>query len=289
VYQQRISMKISTPYGVGLVTHVQPPVAMKLSELFKRVEFENFEFLLEIGSIYVDEKRVFTDLEVLPNSLVRIHRNPKRHPIKNIDWKSLIVENNEDFVVINKPYGVPTHPTVDNSRENVLWQLSQSLNHDLLITHRLDAETTGLLLFAKNKQFQNVFNYLISNKMVQKKYRALTLRKPEEKKYIHYIKPDKFVPKLVSAEPIEGWQTCELIVEKINDVTLPNGVAGFESIIQLITGRTHQIRAQFTGINCPLFGDVLYGDENSDYPLGLQSFLLKFNWTNQNKEFSFQL
>lgn len=282
-------MKISTPYGVGLVTHVQPPVAMKLSELFKRVEFENFEFLLEIGSIYVDEKRVFTDLEVAPNSLVRIHRNPKRHPIKNIDWPSLIVENNEDFVVINKPYGVPTHPTVDNSRENVLWQLSTNLKHELLITHRLDSETTGLLLFAKTKQFQSVFNYLISNKMVQKKYKALTTIRPEEKKYIHYIKPDKFVPKLVSADPIEGWQTCELIVEKINDVTLPNGKPGFESIIQLITGRTHQIRAQFTGINCPLFGDVLYGDENSDYPLGLQSFLLKFNWTNQNKEFSFQL
>lgn len=282
-------MKISTPYGVGLVTHVQPDVPMKLSELFRRVEFENFEFLLEIGSVYVDEKRVFTDLEVLPESLVRIHRNPKRHPIKNIDWSSLIVENNDDFVVINKPYGVPTHPTVDNSQENMLWQLSQKLNHELLITHRLDAETTGLLLFAKNKQFQSVFNYLISNKMVQKKYKALTTQRPEEKKYIHYIKPDKFVPKLVSAEPIEGWQTCELIVEKINDVVLPNGQKGFESIIQLITGRTHQIRAQFTGINCPLFGDVLYGDENGDYPLGLQSFHLKFNWTNQNKEFSFQL
>ena len=282
-------MKISSPYGVGLVTHVQPDVAMKLSELFKKVEFENFEFLLEIGSVYIDEKRVFTDVEVKPTSLVRIHRNPKRHPIQNIDWKSRIIENNDDFVVINKPYGVPTHPTVDNSRENVIYQLSQSLNQELLITHRLDSETTGLLLFAKNKQFQNVFNYLISNKMVQKKYKALTTSRPQEKKYIHYIKPDKFVPKLVSDDPIEGWQTCELIVEKVNDVTLPNGNPGFESIIELITGRTHQIRAQFTGIQCPLFGDVLYGDENADYPLGLQSFHLKFKWTNQNKEFSFQL
>lgn len=282
-------MKISTPYGVGLVTHVQPNVTMKLSELFKRVEFENFEFLLEIGSVYVDEKRVFLDIEVLPTSLVRIHRNPKRHPTQNIDWRSAIVENNDDFVVINKPYGVPTHPTVDNSRENVLFQLSQYLNHELLITHRLDSETTGLLLFSKNKQFQSVFNYLISNKMVQKKYRALTTNKPEAKRYIHYIKPDKFVPKLVSQDPIEGWQICELIVEQVDDVTLPNGQPGYQSVIELITGRTHQIRAQFTGINCPLFGDVLYSDENSEYPLGLQSFLLKFKWTNQNKEFSFQL
>ncbi len=282
-------MKISEPYGVGLVTHIKPEETIRLSELFKKVQFENFAFLLEIGSIYVDEKRVYTDIEVLPDSLVRVHRNPKRHPVQNIDWLSLIVENNDDFVVINKPYGVPTHPTVDNSMENVLFQLSKTLNHELLITHRLDSETTGLLLFAKNKKFQNVFNYLISNKMVQKKYRALTINKPEAKKYIHYIKPDKFVPKLVSQDPIEGWQICELIVEKVIDVTLPNGQPGYESTIELITGRTHQIRAQFTGINCPLFGDTLYGDENSDYPMGLKSFFLKFNWTNQNKEFSFQL
>lgn len=282
-------MKISEPYGVGLVTHVKPDQPMKLSELFRRVQFENFEFLLEIGSIYVDEKRVFSDIEVPAEALVRVHRNPKRHPVSHVDWKACIVENNDDFVVINKPYGVPTHPTVDNSRENVLFQLSQELNHELLITHRLDAETTGLLLFAKSKQFQNIFNYLISNKMVQKKYRALTTNKPEEKKYIHYIKPDKFIPKLVSQDPIEGWQICELIVEKVNDITLPNGESGYQSIIELITGRTHQIRAQFTGINCPLFGDTLYGDENGDYPLGLQSFSLKFKWPNQNKEFSFQL
>lgn len=282
-------MKISEPFGVGLITHIRPSESIKLSVLFKRVQFDNFEFLLEIGSVYVDEKRVFTDIEVPAESLVRVHRNPKRHPIQNVDWKACVVEENGDFVVINKPYGVPTHPTVDNSLENVICQMSKALNHELLITHRLDAETTGLLLFAKTKQFQNIFNYLISNKMVQKKYKALTTKKVEEKKYIHYIKPDKFVPKLVSHEPLEGWQICELIVEKINDVTLPNGEAGYQNVIELITGRTHQIRAQFTGLNCPLFGDTLYGDENSDYPLGLQSFMLNFKWPNQNKEFSFQL
>jgi 23S rRNA pseudouridine1911/1915/1917 synthase len=282
-------MKVSSPYGLGLVTHVQPDEAMKLSELFRRVEFENFEFILEIGGIYVDDKRVYTDVEVLPTSLIRVHRKPKRHAVAHVDWKAIIVENNDDFVVVNKPYGVPTHPTVDNSMENVLFQMSKELNHTLLMTHRLDAETTGLLLFAKNKQFQSVFNYLISNKMVQKKYKALTTNKPEVKKHIHYIRAEKFVPKLVSLEPIEGWQNCELIVEQVNDVTLPNGQPGYESIIELITGRTHQIRAQFTGMNCPLFGDELYGDDNTEYPLGLQAFMLNFKWTNKNKEFSFQL
>ncbi len=282
-------MKISKPFGVGIITHVEPSEDLLLSELFTKASFDNFDFLLNMGAIYVGDKRATRNQVVPGSTLVRVHRNPKRHPVEGINWESLIIENNKDFIVVNKPYNVPTHPTVDNSVENVLYQMSKALNKELFITHRLDTETTGLLLIAKNKQFQNIFNYLISNKMVTKKYRALTTRRPEEKRYIHYINPSKFLPKLVSAEPIENWQICELIVEKVNEITLPNGQNGYESIVELITGRTHQIRAQFTGINCPLFGDELYGDENTDFPLGLQSFYLSFKWSSINKEFSFQL
>jgi 23S rRNA pseudouridine1911/1915/1917 synthase len=282
-------MKISEPYGVGLVTHVQPDRPIKLSELFKEIQFENFDFLLEIGSIYVDSKRVGQDVEVPPASLVRIHRNPKRHPIKNIDWQSRIIENNENFVIVDKPYGLPTHPTVDNTRENVIYQLGEFLNHELFITHRLDSETTGMILFAKTKQFQTIFNYLMANKYVHKKYKALTTTRPEEKRYIHYIKADSFMPKLVSPEPLEGWRYCELVVEKTVEVILPNGQVGFESQIQLVTGRTHQIRAQMTGSGHPLFGDVLYGDENGDFPLGLRAFHLSFKWPQAKKDFVFEI
>lgn len=282
-------MKISKPFGVGIITHVEPSEDILLSDLFKKADFDNFDFLLKIGGIYVGDKRATENQTVTSGTLVRVHRNPKRHPVGAINWKDLIVENNEDFIVVNKPYNIPTHPTVDNSVENVLNQMSASLGQQLFITHRLDTETTGLLLIAKTKQFQNIFNYLISNKMVTKKYKALTTRRPEQKKHIHYIHPNKFLPKLVSKDPIEGWQVCELVIEKVNEIMLPNGENGYESIIELITGRTHQIRAQLTGLNCPLFGDELYGDENTQFPLGLQSFYLAFKWTSANKEFSFQL
>lgn len=284
------AMEISNPFGVGLITHVKPNKALKLSELFEEVKFNNFHFLLEIGSIYVDGKRVFENVLVPEGAMVRIHRNPKRHSVSHIDWPSLIIENNEDFVVINKPYGVPVHPTVDNSRENVLYHLSEVLNEKLLITHRLDSETTGLMLYAKNSKFQNIFNYLIANRMVEKKYKALTKEKPELGHHLHYLKPDKFLPKLATKDFIDGWISAELVIENIKNVALPNNQPGYENTIHLITGRTHQIRAQLTALNCPLFADVLYGDEeNSQYPLGLKAYMLSFKWPARNKEFKFEI
>lgn len=283
-------MKISTPFGLGQITHVEPEKQMKLSELFQEAQFKDFEFILKIGGVYVDDQRVFEDRTLHPAALVRVHRNPKRHPVQNINWASRIVDNNEHFVIIDKPHGVPVHATVDNVRENVLFQISEALNCPLYVTHRLDVETTGALVLAKTKVSQNAFNFLLQNKQVTKKYKALTIHKPPTGLIRHYIQSGQFTPKLVSADPIEGWQICEMVIEKVKSVTLPNQQPGFESEIRLITGRTHQIRAQMTGLVGPLFGDNQYGDdENKDYPLGLRAFELKFRWPALQKEFHYTL
>ncbi len=282
-------MKVSEPYGVGLVTHIKPDRSMLLSELFKEVQFEDFEFLLSLGSIYVDLERVLQDRMVTPNSLVRVHRKPKRHPVQEIHWQNHIIENNDDFIIVDKPYGIPTHPTVDNALENVIYQVSLCLGQELFITHRLDSETTGLLLFAKTKKFQQIFNYLMSNKLVQKKYKAQSLLRPTEGTHIHYIKPESFLPKIASPEAVDGWKRCELVIEKVENIILPNGENGFESQIHLVTGRTHQIRAQMMALGTPIFGDTLYGDSHENFPIGLKAFLLKFSWPQIGKDFLFEI
>lgn len=283
-------MKISTPFGLGQITHVEPEKQMKLSELFKEAQFEDFDFILQMGGIYVDDLRVFEDRVLHPEALVRVHRKPKRHPVDHIDWKKQIIEENEHFVAIDKPHAVPVHATVDNSRENVLFQVSQVLNCPLYVTHRLDVETTGVLILAKTKIFQNAFNFLLQHKQVFKKYKALTTQKPPTGLIRHYIQAGQFTPKLVSLDPIDGWPLCEMEIEAVREVTLPNGQVGYESEIRLITGRTHQIRAQMTGLVGPLFGDNQYGDdENGNYPLGLRAFELKFKWPALQKEFHYTL
>lgn len=287
--QRRLSVKISEPYGLGLITHVQPEKEIQLSELFRETNIADFEHLLKFGAVYVDTNRVTDDTLVSETALVRIHRNPKRHPVENVDWSQTIVEENEHFVVINKPYNVPVHATVDNLRENVLFQASQYLKCPLYVTHRLDVETTGLLMLAKTKIFQNVFNYLLQNKHVTKKYKAHSENRPPEGLIRHYLQNGQFSPKLTSIDPIEGWQLCELVVENIKEIKLPNEKPGFESQILLLTGRTHQIRAQMTGLNCPLFGDTLYGNENKEFPLGLKAYHLNFFWPATNQEYTYTI
>lgn len=285
-----VFLKISTPFGVGQITHIEPEKEMKLSEVFKEAQFENFEFLLHIGGVYIDDQRAYEDKTVHSKAIIRIHRNPKRHPVENIDWNHHIIEETEHFIILDKPYKVPVHATVDNSRENVIYQVSKILNHPLYVTHRLDVETTGVLVLAKTKLFQNAFNFLLQTKQVHKKYKALTIQKPPLGIIRHYIQSGQFTPKLVSLDPIEGWPLCEMIIENVVSKTLPNGSQGYESEIQLITGRTHQIRAQMTGLVGPLFGDSQYGDdENKSYPLGLRAYELKFKWPALQKEFHYTL
>lgn len=59
----------------------------------------------------------------------------------------------DDFVVVNKPPGVPTHETLDNLQHNARAALSAHLRTTLLVTHRLDTPTGGLLVFARNQAF----------------------------------------------------------------------------------------------------------------------------------------
>lgn len=283
-------MKISKPFGVGLITHIETEEPMKLSEAFHKAQFENFDFLLQFGSIYVNDVRTFEDKPLAPKSVIRVHRNPKRHPIQDIPWKDHIIEETEEFLVIDKPYRVPVHATVDNYMENVIYQYSKLLESPLYVTHRLDIETTGLLMIAKTKAFQNTFNFLLQHKQILKKYRVLTNYQPPIGLIRHYIQSGQFTPKLVSLDPIEGWPLCEMVIEETSPKLLPNGQSGYESTIQLITGRTHQIRAQMTGLAGPIFGDTQYGDdENSEHPLGLKASELKFKWPAMQKEFHYTL
>jgi 23S rRNA-/tRNA-specific pseudouridylate synthase len=76
------------------------------------------EKLIQLGAIYVKNskdfkpRRIFTDIDLVVGDHIRIHPYPRRYKIQNIDWKSTIVETNNDYIVINKPSGIPTNPMV---------------------------------------------------------------------------------------------------------------------------------------------------------------------------------
>ena len=238
--------------------------------------------LLNLGAIYINNKRQNTNSLIAADQVIRVHTKPRRFNC-DFDWKTLVVFENADFIVLNKPSGIPSHPSVDNKIENALTQLSLALRTELLITHRLDTLTSGLIVYAKSTQFVRAFNLQLQNHHIDKKYCALVeTEKPLPLKLMHYMEPSPRAPKKVSQSVVDNWSLCELEIlqqKKMGDLTWVK--------INLLTGRTHQIRAQFSDVGAPVVGDALYGALKEYKPdaIALRACELQFNWAGQRMRF----
>ncbi|CAI5511893.1 unnamed protein product [Closterium sp. Naga37s-1] len=167
--------------------------------------------------------------------------------------------------------------TVDNLLECCAFFGGQAVELDrpLQLTHQLDLCTQGCVVMAKNRQFASHFNQLLQGRKVRKLYKALTASAPAPGRHIHFMLPDPYSPKILTREAMPGWQRCELVIRRVEEVPWPADSAlasadvdcsywpaadvAYECLVELITGRTHQLRAQFAALGAPLLGDTMYG------------------------------
>lgn len=253
--------KRGTEYGVLHFDSKQSGTLLEVICAQTQISPDEIKTLSELGCVYLNDARIgnLNDIVLAPGQYIRLHTKPRRFYIepKQID----IVFQNEDFVVANKPSGIPVHATVDNVRDNLIEFLRVQLGLKLFITHRLDIATSGLILLAKTTEFQAHFNALLKFGKVVKEYRAVVSPNPGAsriepgRKLIHYMEPSPRSPKTVGLEPKDGWQRCILNILDVHPVD--NGA--LEILIGLETGRTHQIRAQLAYEKWPIVGDISYG------------------------------
>lgn len=264
------------------IVHLRIPYESNLAEfLAKQVLFDAnaINQLLELGAIYVNGNRCMEDRLVQMGDHIRVHTSPRR--FVNADRaKNWIVDQCEGAWIINKPAPLPVHATLDNAKENVLHYLSQDLCERLWITHRLDIETQGLMLVARSANAQTRLNKMIQSHQVRRRYRALVYGRPACGLLRHFMKKHPRAPKLLQDRPAKGWLECELRIRQSCQIT--ERISEVE--IELLTGRTHQIRAQLSFIGSPVVGDTLYGAPLAR-GLALQAFWLAVPEKNQARVF----
>lgn len=241
----------------------EPTTALSVLQAHLRLDATRAASLLGIGAVYVNKKRVFSDAPLKAGDYLRAHMSPKRFPVAGIDWKSRVLAQAEDFVVVDKPAGIPVHATLDNLTENVLHQMRVALGEELLVTQRLDVPVSGAMVFARTLDFQRKFNRWLGERKVSKEYRALVAGAPAPGKLVHWMTPEERAPRALSAEEKPGWLRCELVVKAVHPFLAPRGREWSQVEIVLLTGRTHQIRAQLAFVGHPIVGDDLYGSRET--------------------------
>lgn len=194
-----------------------------------------------------------------------------------------IVYEDENMLVVNKPSGMLTHPTtIEKSGTLVnalLYKYGENLsdvNGELRrgILHRLDRNTSGLLMIAKNDRAHEFLANQIKNHTITKKYRAIAkgVISQDEFEINSPIGRNPNQPhKMAVREDGKPSRTIVKVLERFKDATYVE--------LTLVTGRTHQIRVHLKSINHPIYNDTLYGAGQGKVKTEeqvLQSYFLRF-------------
>jgi 23S rRNA pseudouridine1911/1915/1917 synthase len=185
-----------------------------------------------------------------------------------------ILYEDEAILAINKPVGMVVHPAVGNwtgTFVNALLYHCQQLPEDALrpgIVHRLDKETTGLLLAAKTPLAQQKLIELFASRRVYKEYLAICVGNPGEGRIDAPIGRHPIQRKLMAV--VEGGGRAALT--QFHTVAFD----GHLSVVNIVlcTGRTHQIRVHMKHRGFPVLGDPLYGSLSANQRYGKSRQLL---------------
>ncbi len=237
---------------------------------------------LRFGSVYVDGLRTRADQTLKPQQLIRLHTRRKTYVAHPLTLSDRLIFQNEDFLVLDKPAGLPTHPTLDNYLENAKVMLENELGIPIYVTHRLDVATQGLLLMAKSKNAQAQINKLFSKRKVEKFYRCLTDKPLTPGRLEHFMDMDSRIPKSLEVFERPGLVNCLLEI-----LSCKKSGAYYLSEIRLLTGRTHQIRAQLSFVGAPIVGDKAYGSP-LEWPAGIALECSRLSFLFSNFPFDFE-
>lgn len=242
---------------------------MYLSILFPDQSRSYMQKLIEAGCVRVNGELLDRSKRVRGGDTVALEFRTEKYHLEAEDMGLEVVFDNPDFAVINKDPGVNTH-TVPGEHGNKGTLVNALLHHfeglSVIngverpgIVHRLDKDTSGLIMIAKNDRTMVTIQKKMADRKVRKFYLAVVvgLVKDPEGIIESYIGRDAVDRKIMTTvNPVNP----KLSKTKFRLIEHLSGKYSFVEI-ELFTGRTHQIRVHMAAIGHPIVGDKTYGND----------------------------
>lgn len=256
-----------------------------------------FSLLIKENLVTVNGKNISPSYKVNEGDEIEVTFKEKENPdyIKPIKLELDIIYEDDDILIINKPQGLVVHPSVghkDDTLVNALIGANKELskvngNYRVGIVHRIDKDTSGLLLVAKNDYAHNFIAEQLKDHTMHREYKALVCGNftNDKGKIIAPIGRSKENRLKMAVDTVNGKEaiTHFSVIQRYKNYTLVD--------LKLETGRTHQIRVHMEYINHPVVGDNLYGKNNCAlYSKGqlLHAYRLTFIHPTTKKEVVFE-
>lgn len=187
-----------------------------------------------------------------------------------------VLYEDDHLLVVNKPAGIKTHPNIPDETDTLANAVAFHLQskgeyRHVKHIHRLDQDTSGVILFAKNALVGSILDKMLEKRKIKRTYVALLkgVLKKKKGKIDDPIGRDRHHPTKRRVSPNgEPAITHFQVLEVKNNTTKVK--------CQLETGRTHQIRVHFSHMGFPLIGDKLYGEPSQPGRLALHAERLQF-------------
>ncbi|MDR1523730.1 MAG: RluA family pseudouridine synthase [Tannerella sp.] len=239
-----------------------------LMDRLTNISRNRIQLAAEANCIFVNGKAVKSNYRVKPMDVITIMMSRPRYEFETVpeDIPLDIVYEDNELIVVNKPAGLVVHPGHGNYQGTLVNGLAYYLKDDPLydpadpcvgLVHRIDKDTSGLLVIAKRPEAKTNLSLQFFNKTTQRKYVALVWGVPKEPEgriegNIGRDPHDRMVMTVFpGGEQGKPAVTHYRILEKFGYVSLVE--------CRLETGRTHQIRTHMKHIGHPIFNDGRYG------------------------------
>ena len=219
-------------------------------DIYKSYNRSTLQKFIEAGYMKVDgEVCLKPNTKLLPGVKLEL---VVPEELKNADVKPAIIYEDDNVLVVNKPSGLLSEAKGEYCPERTLGDFG-------FVVHRLDRDTSGVMILAKSEEVQKYLKKQFQNRTVHKTYVAVVEGEPKlmEARIDLPIIRNKKRPTtfLVDANGRES-ETYYKVLES----------NGHRSLVELkpVTGRTHQLRVHMKYIGCPIVGDIVYGKDDAD-------------------------